>query len=34
MENKKDDFFDLLKYSEKVARKLCDNETDEIWNDV
>lgn len=29
----KDNFADLLKHSEKVARKLWDNEEDEIWND-
>ncbi len=31
---KKDDFSDLLKYSEDVARKLWDNKEDEIWDTV
>ncbi len=31
---KRDDFRDLLKNSEKVARKLWDNKEDEAWNDV
>lgn len=31
---KKDDFSDLLKHAEKVAKKLWDNEEDEVWNDV
>lgn len=31
---KKEDFSDLLKHSEKVAKKLWDNKEDEIWNDV
>ena len=31
---KRDDFSDLLKHSEKVAKKLWDNEEDEVWNDV
>jgi len=31
---KKDDFRDLLKHSERVAKKLWDNEEDEIWNKV
>ena len=31
---KKDDFSDLLKHSEKVAKKLWDNKEDEIWNNV
>ncbi|MBM3231953.1 AbrB/MazE/SpoVT family DNA-binding domain-containing protein [Candidatus Pacearchaeota archaeon] len=31
---KKDDFRDLLKHSESVAKKLWDNEEDEVWNDV
>ena len=31
---RKDDFRDLLKHSEKVAKKLWDNKEDEIWNDV
>ncbi len=31
---KKDDFKDLLKHSETVAKKLWDNEEDEVWNDV
>lgn len=30
---KKKDFSDLLKHSEKVAKKLQDNKEDEIWND-
>lgn len=30
----KDDFKDLLKHSERVAKKLWDNEEDEIWNEV
>jgi len=31
---KKEDFSDLLKHSEKVAKKLWDNKEDEIWNEV
>ena len=31
---KKDDFSDLLKHSERVAKKLWDNKEDEIWNDL
>ena len=31
---KKDDFSDLLKHSEKVARKLWDNKENEVWNNV
>ena len=31
---KKEDFSDLLKHSEKVAKKLWDNKEDEIWNKV
>ena len=31
---KKDDFSDLLKHSEKVAKKLWDNKEDEVWNNV
>lgn len=31
---KKEDFKDLLKHSEKVARKLWDNLYDEVWNNV
>ncbi len=30
----KDDFSDLLKHSEKVAKKLWDNKEDEVWNNV
>lgn len=33
-ETMKDDFKDLLKHSEKVAKDLWDNEADEVWNDV
>ena len=29
-----DDFSDLLKHSEIVAKKLWDNKEDEIWNDI
>ena len=29
-----DDFSDLLKHSEIVAKKLWDNKDDEIWNSV
>ncbi len=29
-----DDFKDLLKLSEKTAKKLWDNKEDEIWNKV
>lgn len=29
-----EDFSDLLKLSESVARKLWDNEEDEVWNNV
>ena len=31
---KKEDFADLLKNSEKVAKKLWDNKEDEVWNNV
>jgi len=31
---KNSDFKDLLKHSEKVAKKLWDNKEDEIWNNV
>ncbi len=31
---KKEDFSDLLKHSEKVAKKLWDNKGDEVWNNV
>ena len=31
---KKEDFSDLLKHSESVAKKLCDNKEDEVWNNV
>ncbi len=31
---KKEDFSDLLKHSEKVAKKLWDNKEDEVWNNV
>lgn len=31
---KKDEFGDLLKHSEDVARKLWDNKEDEFWNTV
>ena len=31
---KEDDFKDLLKHSEDVARKLWDNEYDKIWDTV
>ena len=31
---KEDDFSDLLKHSEIVAKKLWDNKEDEIWNSV
>ena len=30
----KDKFDDLLKHSEKVAKKLWDNKFDEVWNNV
>lgn len=30
----KDDFSDLLKHSESVARKLWDNKYDEVWDNV
>ena len=29
---KREDFSDLLKHSERVAKKLWDNEEDEVWN--
>ncbi len=32
MNNIKDDFSDLLKYSEKVADKLWNNEEDQVWD--
>ena len=31
---KKEDFSDLLKHSEKVAKKLWSNKEDEVWNNV
>ena len=31
---KKEDFSDLLKHSERVAKKLWDNKEDEVWNNV
>lgn len=31
---KKEDFSDLLKHSESVARKLWDNKKDEVWDNV
>lgn len=31
---KKDDFKDLLKHSERVAKKLWDNKEDEVWDTV
>ena len=30
----KDEFKDLLKHSESVAKDLWDNKEDEIWNDL
>jgi AbrB family looped-hinge helix DNA binding protein len=30
----KDDFSDLLKHSESVAKDLWDNKKDEIWNEL
>lgn len=30
----KDDFKDLLKHSESVAKKLWNNKEDEIWNNL
>mgnify|MGYP001557983934 CR=1 FL=1 len=31
---KRENFSDLLKHSEKVAKKLWGNKGDEVWNDV
>lgn len=31
---KRENFSDLLKHSEKVAKKLWCNKGDEVWNDV
>ena len=31
---KKEDFSDLLKHSEKIAKKLWDNKEDEVWDNV
>jgi AbrB family looped-hinge helix DNA binding protein len=31
---RKEDFSDLLKHSERVAKKLWDNKEDEVWNNV
>ena len=31
---KKEDFSDLLKHSEKAAKKLWNNKEDEVWNNV
>lgn len=33
-EKTKDDFKDLLRHSEKVAKKLWENKADEVWNDL
>lgn len=32
--SKKEDFSDLLKHSEKVAKRLWNNKEDEVWNNV
>ncbi len=32
--NLKNDFKDLLKHSEQVAKELWDNKEDEIWNNL
>jgi len=31
---KREDFSDLLKHSEKVAKKLWNSKEDEVWNNV
>jgi AbrB family looped-hinge helix DNA binding protein len=31
---KESDFSDLLRHSEKVAKRLWDNKEDEVWNNV
>ena len=31
---KREDFSDLLKHSEKVAKKLWDNKEDDIWDGI
>lgn len=31
---KREDFSDLLRHSEKVAKKLWNNKEDEVWNNV
>jgi len=31
---KKEDFSDLLKHSENIAKKLWDNKEDEIWDTI
>jgi len=31
---KKENFSDLLKHSESVAKKLWNNKEDEVWNDI
>ena len=31
---KRDDFRDLLKHSERIAKKLWDNKEDEVWDNV
>ncbi len=31
---RREDFSDLLKHSEKVAKKLWDNKEDEVWNEI
>lgn len=31
---KREDFSDLLRHSEKVAKKLWDNKEDEVWDNV
>lgn len=32
--SRKDDFYDLLKHSEKVAKKLWDSKKDEVWDNL
>ncbi len=31
---KREDFSDLLKHSEEVAKKLWENKEDDIWNEI
>ena len=34
MKQEEDNFKDLLKHSEKVAKKIWDNKKDKIWDNI